>query len=104
MELYELRDSDEPVMSHADDDQHVKLRIRELINYFEEPLNSKKINRCLNVPWAKSSGILLGGQAQITIINSLDNASYGETLIQSRRSCCWPPNVSRYRFSPTNSS
>ncbi|AIQ41927.1 ADP-heptose synthase [Paenibacillus sp. FSL R7-0297] len=80
MELYELRDSDEPVMSHADDDQHVKLRIRELINYFEEPLNSKKINRCLNVPWAKSSGILLGGQAQITIINSLDNASYGETF------------------------
>lgn len=80
MELYELRDSDEPVMSQADDDAHVKLRIRELIAYFEEPLNSKKINRSLSIPWAKSSGILLGGQAQITIINSIDNASYGEAF------------------------
>ncbi|WP_238651547.1 ADP-heptose synthase [Paenibacillus piscarius] len=80
MELYELRDSKEPVMSQADDDQHVRLRIRELIDYFEEPLNAKKINRCLNIPWAKSSGILLGGQAQLTIINSVDNASYGEAF------------------------
>lgn len=78
VELYELRDSEEPLMNRADDDLHVKLKIRELIAYFEEPLNSKKINRCLSVPWAKSSGILLGGQAQITIINSLDNAAYGE--------------------------
>lgn len=78
MELYELRDSDEPLMNRADDDQHVKLKIRELIDYFEEPLNAKKINRCLAVPWAKSSGILLGGQTQITIINSVDNATYGE--------------------------
>ncbi|WNS46854.1 ADP-heptose synthase [Paenibacillus sp. MMS20-IR301] len=80
MELYELRDSDEPVMSHPDDDRQVKLRIRELISYFEEPLNSKKINRALNVPWAKSPAILLGGQAQLTIINSIDNASYGESF------------------------
>lgn len=80
MELYELRDSKEPVMSQADDDKHVRLRIRELIDYFEEPLNAKKINRCLNIPWAKSSGILLGGQAQLTIINSVDNASYGEAF------------------------
>ncbi|OKP88966.1 ADP-heptose synthase [Paenibacillus sp. P32E] len=80
MELYELRDSNEPLMSHAEDDQHVKLKIRELIAYFEEPLNSKKINRCLNIPWAKSSGILLGSHAQITIINSVDNATYGEAF------------------------
>ncbi|MFF2911182.1 ADP-heptose synthase [Paenibacillus sp. NPDC057934] len=78
MELYELRDSDEPLMNRADDDKHVKSRIGELIAYFEEPLNAKKINRCLAVPWAKSSGILLGGQSQITIINSMDTAPYGE--------------------------
>ncbi|UQZ37207.1 ADP-heptose synthase [Paenibacillus sp. PK3_47] len=79
MELYELRDSDEPLMNRPDDDKHVKSKIRELIDYFEEPLNSKKINRCLAVPWAKSSGILLGGgQARITIINSVDTAAYGE--------------------------
>ncbi|HBS47425.1 MAG TPA: ADP-heptose synthase, partial [Paenibacillus sp.] len=32
------------------------------------------------VPWAKSSGILLGGQSKITIINSMDTAVYGETF------------------------
>lgn len=80
MELYELRDSDDPLMNRSDDDKHVKIKIRELIAYFEEPLNTKKINRCLAVPWAKSSGILLGGQAQVTIINSMDNAAYGETF------------------------
>ncbi|MRN54616.1 ADP-heptose synthase [Paenibacillus monticola] len=80
MELYELRDSDEPLMNRPDDDKHVKLKIRELINYFEEPLNSKKINRCLSIPWAKSSAILLGGQAQITIINSMDTETYGEVF------------------------
>ncbi|AIQ53140.1 MULTISPECIES: hypothetical protein [Paenibacillus] len=80
MELYELRDSDEPLMNRADDDLHVKSKIRELIAYFEEPLNSKKINRCLAVPWQKSSGILLGEHAQITIINSVDNAAYGEAF------------------------
>ncbi|WP_342561327.1 ADP-heptose synthase [Paenibacillus sp. FSL R7-0345] len=80
MELYELRDSDEPLMNRTDDDQHVKSKIRELIAYFEEPLNSKKINRCLSVPWAKSSGILLGEMAHVTIINSVDNAAYGETF------------------------
>ncbi|GGF64292.1 hypothetical protein GCM10010912_06680 [Paenibacillus albidus] len=78
MELYELRDSDEPLMNRPDDDKHVKLKIRELIAYFEEPLNAKKINRCLNVPWAKSSGILLGEETLVTIINSVDSAPYGE--------------------------
>ena len=68
MELYELRDSEDPLMNRSDDDKHVKLKIRELIDYFEEPLNTKKINRCLAIPWAKSSGILLGSHAQITII------------------------------------
>ncbi|MNP57933.1 hypothetical protein D3C76_1528030 [compost metagenome] len=67
-------------MNRTDDDQHVKSKIRELIAYFEEPLNSKKINRCLSVPWAKSSGILLGEMAHVTIINSVDNAAYGETF------------------------
>lgn len=80
MELYELRDSDDPLMNRPDDDKHVKLKIGELIAYFEEPLNAKKINRCLAVPWAKSSGILLGGQSKITIINSMDTAVYGETF------------------------
>ncbi|NGM81040.1 ADP-heptose synthase [Paenibacillus sp. 7124] len=80
LELYELRESSEPLMNIPDDDQHVKAKIGELIAYFEQPLNQKKIRRCLNVPWAKSPAILLGEQAQITVINSVDNASYGETF------------------------
>ena len=78
LELYELQDSEEPLMNDQDDDKHVKGKIKELINYFEEPLNKKKINRCLTIPWAKSSTILLGGQAQLVIINSMDTAQYGE--------------------------
>ncbi|WP_410510933.1 ADP-heptose synthase [Paenibacillus sp. BR2-3] len=78
LELYELRDSDEPLMNYQEDDTHVKSKIKELITYFEEPLNQKKINRCLTMPWAKSSTILLGGQAQMVIINSMDTATYGE--------------------------
>ncbi|SET39158.1 ADP-heptose synthase [Paenibacillus sp. NFR01] len=78
MELYELRDSNEPLMNREEDDRHVKMKIREMIAYFEEPLNSKKINRALNVPWAKSAGILLGERAQLTVINSVDTAAYGE--------------------------
>lgn len=80
IELYELRDSDDPLMNRPEDDKHVKRKIAELIDYFEEPLNSKKINRCLAIPWAKSSGILLGDQTMITIINSIDTAVYGETF------------------------
>lgn len=80
IELYELRDSDDPLMNRPEDDKHVKRKIAELIDYFEEPLNAKKINRCLAIPWAKSSGILLGDQTMITIINSIDTAVYGETF------------------------
>ncbi|MBY9082000.1 ADP-heptose synthase [Paenibacillus sp. HN-1] len=80
LELYELRDSDEPLMNIPDEDRHVKVKIGELIAYFEEPLNQKKIRRCLTVPWAKSPAIVLGEQARVTVINSVDNASYGETF------------------------
>ncbi|ASA22124.1 ADP-heptose synthase [Paenibacillus donghaensis] len=80
MELYEVADSAEPVMNDPEEDKYIRPKIRELISYFEEPLNAKKIDRCLAVPWAKSSGILLGSQVQIKIINSIDTAPYGETF------------------------
>ena len=80
LELYELQDSDEPLMNFPEDDMHVKGKIKELIRYFEEPLNKKKINRCLMIPWAKSSTILLGGHTHLVIINSMDTAQYGETF------------------------
>ncbi len=78
LELYEFQSSADPMMDNPTDDQHVKTKINELISYFEEPLNKKKIERALAVPWAKSPSILFGDQASITIVNAMDTAQYGE--------------------------
>ncbi|KAA9006476.1 ADP-heptose synthase [Paenibacillus spiritus] len=78
LELYELKDSSEPLMNHPEDERHVKEKIAELISYFEEPLNQKKLRRCLNMPWSKSPSILVGERARITVVNGVDNAAYGE--------------------------
>lgn len=51
LELYEFQDSTEPLMDNPMDDQHVKRKVSELISYFEEPLNQKKIRRALQMPW-----------------------------------------------------
>lgn len=80
MELYEFAESAEPLMNEDNEDQYVKTRIQQLIAYFEEPLNKKKIQRALQVPWAQSSGILLSEKVQLKIINAMDNAHYGESF------------------------
>ena len=43
LELYEFEEGAEPLMNEPGDDQHVKEKVKELIAYFEEPLNKKKI-------------------------------------------------------------
>lgn len=78
LELYELKSSDEPLMHTAPDDQHVRTKINELIRYFEEPLNKKKIDRALQVPWAKSPSIPVAEMTLVTILNAMDTAPYGE--------------------------
>ncbi|WP_018752450.1 hypothetical protein [Paenibacillus sanguinis] len=80
MELYEFKDSPEPLMSDPVDDMHVKQKISELIAYLEEPLNRKKLERSLAVPWSKSPSILFGDLVSWTVINALDNEQYGEFL------------------------
>ncbi|WP_059053337.1 hypothetical protein [Paenibacillus senegalimassiliensis] len=80
MELYEFKDSPEPLMSDPVDDMHVKQKISELIAYLEEPLNRKKLERSLAVPWSKSPSILFGDLVSWTVINSVDNEQYGEFL------------------------
>ncbi|WP_068776095.1 ADP-heptose synthase [Paenibacillus sp. FJAT-26967] len=77
-ELYELKDSPEPVMPDEQEDAHVKSMIGELIQFFEDSLNKKKIERALAVPWRKSPPILVNEMVSFTIINSVDNAHYGE--------------------------
>jgi hypothetical protein len=79
-ELYEMRNSDEPVMPDADDDAHVKQKIGELIEFFEESFNRKKIERALQVPWKKSPPLLVNDEVTFTIVHAIDNAHYGETF------------------------
>ncbi|MBJ8192022.1 ADP-heptose synthase, partial [Bacillus cereus] len=78
LELYEFQDSTEPLMDNPMDDQHVKRKVSELISYFEEPLNQKKIRRALQMPWAKSLPILFDANTSLIIINAVDTAHYGE--------------------------
>ncbi|WMT39089.1 ADP-heptose synthase [Paenibacillus sp. D2_2] len=80
MELYEFQNSQEPLMHDPADDLHVKHKINELITYLEEPLNRKKIERALSIPWSKSPSILFGDNIAWTIVNAIDNERYGEFL------------------------
>ncbi|GAB6931397.1 hypothetical protein JCM10914A_53800 [Paenibacillus sp. JCM 10914] len=80
LELYELHATDEHLMNNSADDQHVKIKIGELISYFEEPLNKKKIERALQVPWATSPSIPVGESTRVSIMNAMDTAPYGESF------------------------
>ncbi|GKU79230.1 ADP-heptose synthase [Paenibacillus sp. L3-i20] len=77
-ELYEMRESSDPVMEDPDDDSHVKSKINELITFFENALNRKKIEKALQMPWRESSPLLLDEMIQFTVIHAVDNAQYGE--------------------------
>ncbi|MFD0958982.1 ADP-heptose synthase [Paenibacillus chungangensis] len=77
-ELYEMRDGNDPVMDNPEDDGHVKAQIHQLILFFEDPLNRKKIEKALQAPWRESSPLLLNDRIQFTIVNTMDTAQYGE--------------------------
>lgn len=78
VELYDMKDGAEPVMDDPEDDAHVKQKITELISFFEDPLNRKKIERALQMPWRASPPLLLNDMIQFTVVHAVDNASYGE--------------------------
>ncbi len=78
LELYELQSTPDIIMSNLDHDQHVKQQMKQLTTYLEEPLNRKKIERALQIPWAKSTSIPLGDATLITIVNGVDTEVYGE--------------------------
>ncbi|CAM2885703.1 ADP-heptose synthase [Paenibacillus sediminis] len=80
MELYEFRHSPESLMTEPEDDRHVKQIIDELITYIEQPLNHKKIQKALQIPWTKSPSILLSEKIELTVINALDTAQFGEFM------------------------
>ncbi|ALS28044.1 ADP-heptose synthase [Paenibacillus cisolokensis] len=78
MELYDMKDGADPIMDDPQDDKHVREKIGELIGFFEEPLNRKKIEKALQVPWRESSPLLLNELVQFTVVHAIDNAQYGE--------------------------
>jgi hypothetical protein len=78
MELYDMRDSSEPIMPDPEDEVHVREKVGELIAFFENPLNKKKIERALTVPWKISPPLPISDTLTFTVINAHDNAQYGE--------------------------
>jgi len=78
LELYELQSTSDIIMSNLDHDQHVKQQMKQLTTYLEEPLNRKKIERALQIPWNKSTSIPLRDSIIITVINAVDTEAYGE--------------------------
>ncbi|WP_127585232.1 ADP-heptose synthase [Paenibacillus koleovorans] len=78
LELYEMRDSAEPVMPEPEDDAHVKRKIGELIAFFETPFNKIKIERALLAPWRSSPSLLMNDQVSVVVLYAVDSAQYGE--------------------------
>jgi len=78
MELYDLRDSSDPIMQDPDDERHVREKIAEMIEYFEQPFNRKKIERALVAPWKESPPIPINDDVTLVIVNAVENMQYGE--------------------------
>jgi hypothetical protein len=78
MELYDMKDSPEPVMPEADDDAHVKHKIGEMISYFEDPFNKKKLERALMAPWRESPPLPINENVTLVIVNASESMQYGE--------------------------
>ena len=78
MELYEMRDSGEWVVPDEDDDRHVKRKIGELIEFFEDPFNRKKLERALVAPWRSSPSLIVSEQVSFVVVNASDQAQFGE--------------------------
>ena len=78
LELYELRDGNEPIMPDEDEDERVNEIIVALIEFFEQSFNKKKIERALLSQWGKSPPLLINETTSIIIVNADEDAQYGE--------------------------
>ncbi|WEK55866.1 MAG: ADP-heptose synthase [Candidatus Cohnella colombiensis] len=80
MELYEMRVSSEPIMPEANDDYYVKSMMGEMIQFFEDPFNKKKLERALIAPWRESPPMPINDHVTFVVVNTIENAQYGELL------------------------
>jgi len=79
LELYDFRTDEQPLMPDPHEDEHVRTKIDEMIRFFDEPLNRKKIERALTAPWRKAS-LLVNDLVTFQVVYAFDNAQYGEHL------------------------
>lgn len=77
-ELYEMKDSDDPILPDADEDKHVRKIIGDLIQFFEDPFNRKKIERSLQSPWKFSPPMPVNERVSLTVVNAMENMQFGE--------------------------
>ncbi|CAG7628165.1 ADP-heptose synthase [Paenibacillus allorhizosphaerae] len=80
MELYEMMESPEPVMPEPDDDAHVKQKIAEMIAFFDESFNKKKLEKAIQIPWRMSPPLPINENVTFIIVNAVENAQYGEMM------------------------
>ena len=84
-ELYELQTGSEPIMLEEEDDGFVKQMIGELIAFFEESFNKKKIEKALTVPWRKSPPCRSMSMSRLMVVFAIDNEEYGEQFDPLKR-------------------
>lgn len=80
MELYDMKDSPDPVMPEKDDDEHVKQKIGEMIAFFEDPFNKKKLERALIAPWRESPPLPINENVTFIVVNTSENMQFGEVF------------------------
>ncbi len=78
MELYDLRDSEDPIMQDPEDERHVREKIGEMIAFFEDPFNRKKLERSLAAPWKESPPLPINDEVTLVVVNAVENMQYGE--------------------------
>lgn len=80
MELYDMKESSEPVIPVPEEDVHVKAKIGEMISFFEDAFNKKKIERALMAPWRESPPLPINENVSLVIVNATENMQYGEAF------------------------
>ena len=81
MELYDMRDSSEPLIPESEeDDKHIREKISEMIAFFEDPFNKKKLERALAAPWRESPPMPINDSVTFVIVNAVENMQYGEAF------------------------
>jgi hypothetical protein len=80
MELYELRDHVSTIMPDPADDAHVRKKILEMIAFFDNELNRKKIEKIFALPWRMSAPLVVNNDVSFVVVNVSDNEQYGESF------------------------